>query len=410
MDMDKDSEISKKNEEEEVTKKAKNELVEKNKKNLDKRINSMANEENSKVFYGDVSEVNSIRFLPYEKYLENEPKKQKMVGFDDCYGDFVDYILKITHWIWEEKGLGVIYDTYGNNIVMHTGSVNISGVKEIVAGTLQTLHSFPDRRLIGQNVVWSRLGDDGFLSSHRILSVATNLNDSSFGPATGKRVSFRTTVDCAVEKNYVYEEWLVRDNLWIVQQLGLNPLEVAKKMAKNAKSKLPALQTEFGLAESMDGQFAPKKYIAKDNTVGEFMLEALSHIYECKLFNTVKKYYESNAVVHYICDKDLVGYDQIQGMLVSLFASFPNAKYSIDRVTINDFGTYQDVAVRWYLRGLNEGIGYFGNPTGKSVVILGISHYTVKNNKIVEEWVTYDGLDVLKQIHIDCEDECECNS
>lgn len=56
----------------------------------------------------------------------------------------------------------------------------------------------------------------------------------------------------------------------------------------------------------------PEKYTAKDDSVGEMMLEMLNHIYNCKYINEVTKYYYDNAVVHFICDKDLNGYDEIQ--------------------------------------------------------------------------------------------------
>ena len=192
----------------------------------------------SLIHYGSSAEVNSVRHWDYNDYLNLPSKAQSLPGFEGDYRDLVDYILKITHRIWEEKGIGIIYDTYHNNVVMHFGSFNVSGIKSVISGTLQTLFSFPDRKLIGQNVIWSPHEGKGYLSSHRIISTATNMNDSSFGPATGRKVTFRTAVDCAVENNRIYEEWLVRDNLWIVKQLGLDPLAVAGKMAETAISPL----------------------------------------------------------------------------------------------------------------------------------------------------------------------------
>ena len=165
---------------------------------------------------------------------------------------------------------------------MHLGSSNLVGIKDVIANTLQTLHAFPDRRLIGQNVIWSNYGKEGFLSSHRVLSTATNLGDSNFGPATGNKINFRTVIDCAVTNNRIHEEWLVRDNLWIVTQLGINPEELARNMAKTANQKMNYLQNTYGLCESMEGQFMPEKYNAKDDSVGEMMLEMLSHIYNYK--------------------------------------------------------------------------------------------------------------------------------
>lgn len=351
------------------------------------------------IHYGDSKEVNSVGYWDYNDFIKLTEKKQDIHGFDDDYNDFVDYIMKITHRIWEEKGIGIIYDTYHNNVTMHFGAHNAVGIQGVIKGTLETLHAFPDRKLIGQNVVWSKFGENGYLSSHRIISTATNLNDSGFGPATGKKVNFRTTVDCAAENNRIFEEWLVRDNLWIVKQLGYSPVEVAKQMAKNAHTEF---NTNFGKDENMNGQFFPEKYNAKDSTVGELVKEMFNHIYECRLFNEVSYYYRDNAVNHFICDQDLVGHNKIQGMLVSLFASFPNAKFMTDRVTCNQRPEKDgyDVAVRWRISGIHEGLGMFGDPLGNPVEILGINHLKIIDNKVEEEWMTFDGLDVLRQIHI----------
>jgi len=96
-------------------------------------------------------------------------------------------------------------------------------------------------------------------------------------------------------------------------------------------------------------------------------------------------------------------------MLISLFASFPSGEFSIERVNCNKRvqGNSYDVAVRWRLRGLHDGIGYFGKPSGKQIEILGINHYCVSEGKIIEEWITFDGLDVLAQTYIDCDEDSE---
>ena len=368
-----------------------------------KESNEGENMNSNVVYYGDSNEVTSVGVLDYNDFSVKTKREQKLPGFDEQYRDFVDYIMKITHDIWESKGIGVIYDTYHNNVTMHLGSSNLVGIKDVISNTLQTLHAFPDRRLIGQNVIWSDFGANGFLSSHRVLSTATNLGDSNFGPATGRKINFRTVIDCATTNNRIHEEWLVRDNLWIVTQLGLDPNEVAKKMAKAAMEKTPGvLQSTYGICESMEGQFMPNKYEAKDDSVGELMLEMLSRIYNYKYINDVKKYYHTNAVVHFICDKDLNGYDEIQGMLISLLACIPNGSYEVERVTYNQREENQgyDVSVRWRLRGINEGIGFFGQPSGNHIEIMGINHYHVINGKVKEEWITFDGLDVLKQMHM----------
>lgn len=356
------------------------------------------------IFYGDSSQVNSLLDYDYNDYLKLSNSKQNLVGFDSKYRDFVDYIVKITHNIWEEKGIGIIFDTYHNNITMHTGSTSISGIDKIIAGTLQTLFSFPDRKLISQNVIWSSYEKDALLSSHRILSTATNLNDSEFGKATNKKVTFRTTVDVVAINNRIFEEWLVRDNLAIVKQLGYDIVEVAKVKAR-AKQKKKNIISTFGVSEQVDGQLFPQRYIAADDSVGEKIYEIFNNIYSCRLFNLVSEYYDENAVFNYIGNESLSGISEIQGMLVSLFSSFPNAQFSIERITCNKVNESDyDVSLRWRLAGIHEGIGYYGAPSNKPVRFLGINQMRVSNNKIQEEWMTYDALDVFSQI-VDFEED-----
>ena len=79
----------------------------------------------------------------------------------------------------------------------------------------------------------------------------------------------------------------------------------------------------------------------------------------------------------------------------------------MERVTCTDRPNNDgyDVAVRWRLRGINEGIGFFGQPSGKHLEIMGINNYHVVNNKVREEWITFDGLDVLKQKYMGIKEE-----
>ncbi len=374
-----------------------------------KEVEHVTSAKPSNVFYGDSAEVQPVGFMDYNEFSKSTKRIQSMEGFAKEYRDIIDYIMSITHKIWEEKGIGVIYETYHNDVVMHTGVNSIQGVNEVVSGTLQTLHAFPDRKLYGENVIWSGNDKEGFLSSHRIVSNTTNLGDSSFGPATGKKVMFRTIVDCFVHSNRIVEEWLVRDNLYIVKQLGYNPVEVAKLLAKQSAHKGPALQSHFGISEVRKGQFMPEEFIRKSTAfeIGDFTLELYNKIWERRLFNYVNDFYAENANVHFICGTDLTGSQQIQGMLISLFASFPNAAFFVDRVTCNERnqeGSW-DVAVRWRLQGLHEGIGYFGTPSGQPIKILGISHLQIQDEKVTEEWLTFDGLDVLKQIYMQIEND-----
>ncbi|MGX7205385.1 ester cyclase [Enterococcus pingfangensis] len=309
--------------------------------------------------------------------------------------------MRITHRIWEERAIGVINETYHNNTIVHSCSALNSGVLPVIAGTLSALHAFPDRRVVAESVVWSEDTPGDFFTSHRSKSNATNLGDSEFGKVTGRKIQFRAIADCKIVDNRIYEEWLVRDNIWLVQQLGLDPYQVANELAKKyVAAGSPAFHGNFGLPEMMEGQFYPEAYKANDESVGELMREIHSQIFQCKMIDKVKDYFLPQALVHFIGNKNLVGKEEIQGTIISFLASFPNAYFMIDRITCNERAVSGewDVAVRWKMKGLHEGKGMFGDPSGNSVNIMGINHYHVQNNQIREAWIMFDGIDVLRQI------------
>lgn len=78
----------------------------------------------------------------------------------------------------------------------------------------------------------------------------------------------------------------------------------------------------------------------------------------------------------------------------------------MERVTCNQREKNEgyDVSVRWRLRGINEGIGFFGQPSGKHIEVMGINHYHILQGKVKEEWITFDGMDVLKQMYMGVEE------
>lgn len=365
------------------------------------------NHENNLIFYAASCEADPIDCKDDYDYINNpNPKKQSLDGFEDDFTNIVDYIVRTTRRIWKEKSIGLIYKCYSHGSIIHSGLSTIQGVNSVISSTLQTLHAFPDRNGYDWSVIWSGNDKDGFYTSHRGVTVATNLGDSNFGPATGRKVRFRTTADCMIHSQKIYEEWLIRDNLFLVQQLGFDPVTIAKKLAKKLKTTNPTIN--FGHSETAEAGLPPKVYTAKHNEfeIGDFILEMFNKVWEWRLFNHVKDFYAENAVIHYICNKELVGYEQIQGQLISLMASFPNAKVAIDRITCNkrESDNEWDVAVRWRLRGLHEGIGFFGLPSNKPVEFCSINHYKIRNEKIVEEWFLFDGIEVLRQI-VDVEED-----
>jgi predicted ester cyclase len=326
-------------------------------------------------------------------------RRQSLAGFDADYVDIVDYIVRCTHRIWEQKRLDLIYSHYTYDCAVHTLSGETVGAQAVVDSTARTLAAFPDRVLIADDVIWG--GDDrnGFLSSHRIVSHMTNLGASDFGPATGRRATIMTIADCAVLANRIYEEWLVRDNLSMVLQLGLDPIAVARTLAAqrpatpDAYARWRTAEIERVLGAAVLGQATPLP-----NDAAAFFAQALSDIWNGKRFDRVREVYAPSAELHAPAGRELFGHGEITGHFLFWLGAIPSARVTIDHVcsVARDGGL--DVAIRWSLAGKHQGPGLLLAPKGATVLLLGVSHLRVEQSQIVEEWTVFDELALLRQI------------
>ena len=148
------------------------------------------------------------------------------------FADLTDFILKITERIWEERHVEDIRQYYTADCRVETPAGITSNVEAVIQSTLETLNQFPDRQLLGEDVIWSEDQTDYFYSSHRIFSTMTHFGEGTFGKGTGARIGVRTIADCAVYKNQIYDEWLVRDHAAILGDIGLPLKEFALTLAE----------------------------------------------------------------------------------------------------------------------------------------------------------------------------------
>ncbi len=158
---------------------------------------------------------------------------QPLRGFEDQYVDIIDYILRITHRIWEEKRIGYIYDTYAHNSHVHDDYGLQYGRDKIVADTVHTINAFPDVRLYADEIVWA--GDDqvGFHTSHRTVIVGYNTGYSKYGPPTDKKIVVWCIANCIALENEIFEEWVVYNTSSMLAQLGFDLREKAREFVTN---------------------------------------------------------------------------------------------------------------------------------------------------------------------------------
>lgn len=320
-----------------------------------------------------------------------------MHGFDPEFESLPHYILEITRRIWEGRGIDLIRRWYAADCVMHTPAGPARGVEAVVAGTLETLAAFPDRRLLGEDVVWS--GDDraGFLSSHRIASVQRHLGDGLFGPPTGRVVRYRTIADCECHANRITEEWLVRDNAAIAAQLGLDPAEHAARIAEaEAEAGRTAWQLTDAAAASDCG--ARPTDMQADPLAAD-LIGGIGRIWNEAALATLPALYHAAVNWHGPAGASRYGAADLDDWHVGYLAAFPGARFKVDHaVVLREPGRPVRVALRWRLAGTHAGGGAFGPPTGASILVLAISHLELLGTRIAREVTLIDELALWKQI------------
>ena len=89
-----------------------------------------------------------------------------MKGFSNNFVDLPDYILGITKEIWEERGLEKLHSYYSSDIIVRSPGSIVTGNQNVISATMATLAEFPDRRLLGEDVIWSGTPKDGMLSAN----------------------------------------------------------------------------------------------------------------------------------------------------------------------------------------------------------------------------------------------------
>lgn len=320
-----------------------------------------------------------------------------LAGFDPEFESLPHYILEITRRIWEGREVGAIRRFYGADVAVHSPMGASHGAEPVVAATLATLHTFPDRRLLGEDVVWS--GDDraGFLSSHRIVSLVTHSGDGFFGPPTGRRARYRILADCEVHANRITEEWLVRDLAAIVGQLGHD----IERFAAN----LAAADAAAGIAPWHLGPQAqacvsgPRATDMRADPLAAGLIGMLGRLWNEAHLAAVPALYDEAANWHGPRMADRFGLAEIDAWYLGQAAAFPGARWECDHaVVLREAARPVRVALRWRLSGLHAGPGAFGPPSGAPVLVMGISQYELVGGKILREFTLTDEVATWKQI------------
>jgi hypothetical protein len=341
-------------------------------------------------------------------FVENEKRipdqfgaVQSLRGFEDTYKNIIDYIVRITHRIWEDRDIEYIGATYSDSSKVYDDYGLQFGNKKIIADTYHTTGAFSNIQLIADEVVWAGNDEVGFHTSHRTIIRGLNDGDSKYGPATGKTVDVLVIANCVALENDIFLEHVLYNNSSLLQQLGWDLNQMAARMANEPPAGWPR-----GAQVWRDLRCAgsPVQPLSISSPVSGFDVDRFVRSNFDQLWNTgnyelLKEHYVENFSFKGPTDREFKGAPPYKAFIESLRTAVPDLQLQVDEVYWmgNDNDGYL-TSQRWSATGTHKGGGILGPASGCEVQIWGITQHRIKDGRIVEEWMLFNELDLLMQI------------
>lgn len=306
-----------------------------------------------------------------------------------AYAPYIDpdeFIREVTDLIWVDRQIGFITRNYVEDSLVH-GALGTSLTREeVIRGTLMRIADTPNRVGQAEDVVWEQRGDDGFLSSHLILS--TDLQNLGFRS--------RGIANCLYRRGQMIEEWVVRDTLAIARQLGQDPDELARTRAfrgfgGSMLEPPPADVLHAGVSGTRPDDHRPE---------AQMVLELIDTVWNCRELKKVEDFWIRDLVLNTIDDRTIVRPEGYRRALLGMLRTFPSGTFEVLDIATNDNPRYAGlrVAVTWKLHGNYDGAPVFGPLTGTAVDVLGASQFLIQSGRIVKEARIYDEIAIRTQI------------
>ncbi len=343
---------------------------------------------------------------------ERGERRQPMRGFEDTYVDIVDFVVRITHRIWEDQDVGYIYDTYSGGCAVNDDSGPQYGVERVVEATIGAIHAFPDTRSWADEVIWAGDDQQGFVTSHRYITTGHHLAPWRWGAPTGRKINLWGIANCVIRENEIVEEWVLYNMASRFMQLGIDVSWAAREYG-NELNRTRADRHQGEVSRLIGGRQpeyypdspahpGPTHHAGSERRgfdVDHFVRAVWHNVYNRRDLSTVDRAY--SPTVRWKGTSNRLGYGRqdVKGMARALLATFPDLGMAVDEVYWmgNDAEGYR-VSVRWTAQGTHRGYALYGQPTDRRVHLWGIDQLYITGNRITDAWSCFNEFDVLAQI------------
>lgn len=332
--------------------------------------------------------------------------EQALRGFDG-YRNIVDYIVRITHRIWESgdhgsatRDIDYIAQCYAANSQVFDDFGLQHGNTKIIEDTRNTTRAFPAMTLDAEEVIWA--GDDevGFHTSHRVRISGINDGEGRFGAATGKKVDFLCIANCVALENEIFLEHVLYNTATMLRDLGIDPMEEAARLVTDPPEGWPRTDAEW---DALRTGAAPAAPLSLAEPIAGFDPDAFARTLHHKLWsdrdpNDLGAFYADDATFEGVGHRRHAGMAAHAEMIREMADLLADPVFQVDEVYWmgNDADGYL-ISTRWSLEATHDG-GPYGPATGARLRVWGISQQEVRGGKVQAEWMLFNEMDVMMQI------------
>ncbi len=328
--------------------------------------------------------------------------KQTLTGFDPEYKNIVDYIVRITHRIWETEARDVDYigDCYAPDSLVYDDYGLQTGSTKIISDTHHTTGAFPDIILDAEEVIWA--GDDqvAFHTSHLTRVIGTNTGPSRYGGPSGAKISVPVIANCVALGNDIFLEHVLYNTSAMLQQLGVDLRDEAKRLARDPP---PGWPRSDAVWDDLRKSVSPVAPLCVVEPVDGFDPDQFARAIHDNIWNgdgtAIERHYSPGVSFEGATDRAFTGTAAYRGYVDEIRSAFPDLTLQVDEVYWmgNDVDGWL-ISTRWSAEGTHSDGSAYRTPTGADCQIWGITQWRVSGGRVEQEWQLFNEFDLMMQI------------
>ena len=260
--------------------------------------------------------------------------KQSMRGFESTYQNIIDYIVRITYKIWEDRDVEYIRDTYSDTSQVYDDYGLQLGCEKIISDTHDTTGAYSDIKLIADEIVWAGNDEVGYHTSHRTIIRGTNDGDSKYGPATNKPIDVFVIANCVVLENEIFLEHVLYNNSSMLLQLVHDLGQIVSTLAASPP---PGWPRDTATWDGLRNAARPEKPLSVISPIAgfdvdRFVRDNLDQLWNRRNYDVLSTAYDAKLAFQGPTDRASFGVQPYQEFLSSIGTAFPALVLKIDEV------------------------------------------------------------------------------